>query len=101
MRSVARTAKEDSLIEIAEQTGGLAIFSTNDLTGGLARIVDDLSGYYLIGYVPEHATFELRPGPPRFHSVKVEVKRSGLKVRSRKGFYGVTDELIAQAAPPR
>ena len=101
VRSVARTAKEDSLIEIAEQTGGLAIFSTNDLTGGLARIVDDLSGYYLIGYVPEQATFELRPGPPRFHSVKVEVKRSGLKVRSRKGFYGVTDELIAQAAPPR
>ena len=101
VRSVARTAREDSLIEIAEQTGGLAVFSTNDLTGGLARIVDDLSGYYLIGYVPEKATFESRPGPPRFHEVKVEVKRPGLKVRSRKGFYGVTDEFVAQASPPK
>jgi VWFA-related protein len=101
VRSVARTAREDSLIEIAEQTGGLAVFSTNDLTGGLGRIVKDLSGYYLIGYVPEQATFEQRPGPPRFHEVKVEVKRPGLKVRSRKGFYGVTDELVAQAAPPK
>ncbi|HET6898315.1 MAG TPA: VWA domain-containing protein, partial [Vicinamibacteria bacterium] len=101
VRSAARTAREDSLIEIAEQTGGLAVFSTNDLTGGLARIVDDLSGYYLIGYVPEQATFELSPGPPRFHKVKVEVKRPGLKVRSRKGFYGVTDEAVAQASPPR
>jgi len=33
--------------------------------------------------------------------VKVEVKRPGLKVRSRKGFYGVTDEFLAQASPPR
>jgi VWFA-related protein len=101
VRSVARTTREDSLIEIAEQTGGLAVFSTNDLAGGLARIVNDLSGYYLIGYVPDQATFESRPGPPRFHSVKVEVKRPGLKVRSRKGFYGVTDEFVAQASPPR
>jgi VWFA-related protein len=101
VRSVARTTREDSLIEIAEQTGGLAIFSTNDLAGGLARIVHDLSGYYLIGYVPDQSTFESRPGPPRFHEVKVEVKRPGLKVRSRKGFYGVTDEFVAQASPPR
>jgi VWFA-related protein len=101
VRSAVRTAREDSLIEIAEQTGGLAVISQNDLDGGLKRIVDDLSGYYLIGYVPEQATFEARPGPPPFHSVKVEVKRPGLKVRSRKGFYGVTDELVAQEAPPQ
>jgi len=100
-RSAVRTAREDSLIEIAEQTGGLAVFSQNDLAGGLKRIVDDLSGYYLIGYVPEQVTFEARPGPAPFHSVKVEVKRPGLKVRSRKGFYGVTDEFVAQASPPR
>jgi VWFA-related protein len=101
VRSVARSTREDSLIEIAELTGGLAVFSTNDLTGGLARIVNDLSGYYLIGYVPDQATFASRPGPPRFHEVKVEVKRPGLKVRSRKGFYGVTDEVVAQASPPK
>ena len=85
----------------AEQTGGLAVFSTNDLRGGLARIVDDLSGYYLIGYVPDSATFGSSSDQPRFHEVKVEVKRGGLKVRSRKGFYGVTDEVLAQAAPPK
>jgi hypothetical protein len=51
--------------------------------------------------VPDQSTFESRPGPPRFHQVKVEVKRPGLKVRSRKGFYGVTDEFVAQASPPR
>jgi len=101
VRSAVRTTREDSLIEIAEQTGGLAVFSTNDLRGGLARIVDDLSGYYLIGYVPDSATFGSSSDQPRFHEVKVEVKRGGLKVRSRKGFYGVTDEVLAQAAPPK
>jgi hypothetical protein len=29
------------------------------------------------------------------------VKRDGVKVRSRKGFYGVTDEFVAQASPPK
>jgi VWFA-related protein len=100
-RSAARQAREDSLVEIADLTGGLAVISNNDLDGGLARIVNDLSGYYLIGYVPDQATFASRPGPPRFHAVKVEVKRRGLKVRSRKGFYGVTDEAVALASPPK
>ena len=100
-RAAARRAREDSLIEIAEQTGGIAVISNNDLTGGLERIMTDLSGYYLIGYVPDAATFGSRSGQPRFHQVKVEVKRRGLKVRSRKGFYGVTDEVVAQASPPK
>lgn len=36
----------------------------------------------------------------RIHSLKVKVRRSGLRVRTRAGFYGVTDETVAKAAPP-
>jgi VWFA-related protein len=100
-RAAIRRAREESLIEIADQTGGIAVISNNDLNGGLDRIITDLSGYYLIGYVPDAATFGSSPGQPRFHHVKVEVKRRGLKVRSRKGFYGVTDEVVAQTSPPK
>jgi VWFA-related protein len=99
-RAAIRTAREDSLIEIAEQTGGIAVISNNDLANGLDRIIADHSAYYLIGYVPDAATFRSTSGPPPFHNVRVEVKRPGLRVRSRKGFYGVTDEVVAQTAPP-
>ena len=72
----------------------------NDLTEGLGRILADHAGYYLIGYEPEGETFPTASGSVPFHKVKVEVKRRGLRVRSRKGFYGVPDEMIAKAAPP-
>jgi hypothetical protein len=35
---------------------------------------------------------------PRFHEIEVKVKRPGVKVPTRKGFYGVTDEQVAAAA---
>jgi VWFA-related protein len=98
-RSINRESRHGSLLELAAQTGGLALTNSNDLAGGLGRIVADHSGYYLIGYEPEPSTFQSAPGRPRFHEVKIQVKRRGLKVRSRKGFYGVTDEEVAQAAP--
>ena len=40
----------DSLRLLADNTDGLAVIDTNDLDGGAARIVRDLSSYYLLGY---------------------------------------------------
>lgn len=79
---------------IAEQTGGTALVNNNDIDLGLQRALDDLKGYYLIGYRPSDGTF----GRSRFHKISIRVKRPGLKVRSRKGFFGLTDEE-RRAAP--
>jgi hypothetical protein len=38
---------------------------------------------------------------PRFHDIEVKVKRRGVKVRSRKGFFGMTDEAVAALVPPQ
>src|SRR5262249_13593869 len=58
--------------------------------GALRRTLEDQRGYYLIGYVPDGATFSGRT--PRFHSLRVSVTRPGLRVRSRRGFFGRPDE---------
>ena len=77
---------------MASKTGGLTIQSTNDISGGLRKIMDDQKGYYLIGYRPSGETFNRR-----FHRIKVQVKGRGLAVRTRAGFYGVSDaEVDAQ-----
>ena len=47
---------------MAQQTGGFAVLNTNDLAGGLARIVDDTRGYYLLGF--ETLIPRTRPGIP-------------------------------------
>jgi VWFA-related protein len=92
---------EDTLVDLADKTGGLTIMNRNSIADSLREILADQAGYYLIGYEPTPSTFEKESGKPRFHSVKVEVDRPDLKVRSRSGFYGVTDDEMAARAPKR
>ena len=40
----------NSLRTLAEATDGLAIVDSNNLAGGLKKVVDALSSYYLLGY---------------------------------------------------
>ena len=99
-----------SLQTLAEETGGMAFVDSNDLTSAFARIVEDNSAYYVLGYYP---TDDRRDG--RFRAIEVRVKRPGLEVRSRKGYLaprgrapefelakieGVTDALREVMANP-
>lgn len=70
---------------IARQTGGFQIRNSNSFE--LDRILEDQSGYYLIGYRPTEETFNRR-----FHQIKARVKRSSMTLRTRFGFFGVTEE---------
>ena len=77
---------------LAQRTGGIFERNRNDLGTSIDRIMQDQQGYYLIGYYrPDEST--VAKGNNRFlHHLNVKVKRSGLKVRSRAGYVGVTDE---------
>jgi VWFA-related protein len=72
---------QDSLRVISEQTGGFAAVNQNDLRTAFARIIQDNSGYYVLGY---YSNDDRRDG--RFRSLDVKVKRPGLTVRARKGY---------------
>jgi VWFA-related protein len=69
---------------LARETGGFVIKKSNNY---FKRITEDQSGYYLIGYRPTETTFDRS-----FHKISVRLKRPGLTVRTRSGFYGMTDE---------
>ena len=70
---------------IAKHTGGFQIRNSNSFE--FDRIVQDQSGYYLLGYRPTEETFNRK-----FHHIKAKVKRSGMSLRTRLGFFGVTKE---------
>ena len=82
---------QEGMITLAQKTGGLFLHDDNDIAGALRKVVDDGDGYYLLGYQPDAATFDPRTGAAKFHSIKVRVKRPGLEVRSRTGFFGSPD----------
>jgi hypothetical protein len=49
--SVLRQAQSGLRI-MSEASGGFAVTNTDDFTGGLATIVEDLDHYYLLGFYP-------------------------------------------------
>ena len=91
----------DSLRTLAENTDGRAIVNQNDLGPGLRQIVKDASAYYLIGYTSTQA-----PMDGKFHAIRVRVKRPGVQVRARKGYWAYTEaeakraEAGPKAGPP-
>jgi VWFA-related protein len=89
-------ASLDTLHSIAANTDGRAIVNRNDLAAGMKQIIRDSSGYYLLGYNSSQA-----PMDGKFHSIKVSVKRRGVDVRARKGYWAYTTDDVARAEAPR
>ncbi len=76
----------DTLRTLARETDGRAIVNRNDLEGGLRQVVRDSSAYYLLGYTTS------APSDGKFHEIKVRVKRPGVQVRARRGYWALTAE---------
>lgn len=78
------SATQDPLHALAVDTGGKALFNTNDLTQGLAPAIKETSSYYLLAWKPDAET------SGRFRQLEVKlVGRPELTVRVRKGFFDV------------
>ena len=88
---------QDGLVMLAKETGGFSILNRNDLAGGVRDIVEDQS-YYLIAYQPDTDTFD--PKTRRFNKLEIKVKREGVKVRYRSGFFNIAEESIAKKPGP-
>ncbi len=87
----------DTLYTLSNNTDGRAIVNRNDLAVGMKQIMRDSSGYYLLGYTSTGA-----PTDGRFHEIKVNVKRRGVDVRARKGYWALTKEDVSRVmAPPK
>ncbi|MEP6783763.1 MAG: VWA domain-containing protein, partial [Acidobacteriota bacterium] len=85
-------ASIDTLRELSDNTDGRAIVNRNDLAGGMKQIVRDASAYYLVGY---NSSLSAHDG--KFHEIKVKVKRPGLQVRARKGYWAYSEEDVRRA----
>jgi VWFA-related protein len=82
---------QESLIAMADETGGTAVVKTNDIPGALARIASENSTYYLLGYQTDASR-----SPGRFRKIEVRVKRPGLQVRARRGYIPPDPKALAK-----
>lgn len=87
------SAGADSL---ALDSGGFSLRNTNDLAGSLERVARESESYYLIGYQPKSDALD-----GKFRRIQVTVKREGLEVRARKGYFAPDPRTSAPAASER
>ena len=97
MSSISREIQrgQDSLRTISSETGGFASVNANDYQSNFARIIQDNSSYYVLGY---YSTDTKRDGT--FRSLNVRVKRPGLQVRARKGYVAPKGRAQPAGTPP-
>ena len=87
-------ALRDGMNALAEDTGGLLVMNSNDLSAGLGRILRDNRLYYVLAYEPANPK---RDG--KFRKIEVRLRgRSGLRVRTRAGYFAPDEKKLAQAA---
>src|SRR5580693_3143024 len=77
----------DTMQEMAEETGGQAFVNTNDLTGAIRTAVEGSSVTYTLGFYLDTSSAD-----GKFHALKIQVKRSGLRVRYPNGYFAFHDE---------
>jgi len=70
------------MADVAKATGGRAFYNLNDLAGSIRRAMDDSDVAYVLGFYPTH-----REWNGKFHKLTVEVKRPGVTVRHRTGYF--------------
>jgi VWFA-related protein len=79
-------AGADAPNSLAVDTGGLMIRNENNFVKALDQIADDTNSYYIIGYRPSNTRFD-----GKFRNISVKVKRSGVSVRARRGYYALPE----------
>lgn len=84
----------DVLQRLHGETGGRAFFNANGTAERMSHVITDASAYYLVGYTP---TRELADG--KFHRIDVRVKRDGVRVLARNGYWAPTTEEMNPPDP--
>ena len=88
---------ENALAGLAAGTGGRVFVPSAgpEIDAAFSGILEELRTQYFLGYYPRN----LPPGGERFHRLEVGVRRPGLRVFARSGYYG--DVEPPSVAPPQ
>ena len=87
--SVVNAQGESNFMElVASETGGRAFFGTNGLDQELREVVDESRVSYLLGYYPGDSAWD-----GKYHHVEVRLKRPGLSLLCRKGYFAKDEPL--------
>lgn len=83
-----RSALHGAMEDIANETGGEAVFDSNDLAGALRRTMEDGSNYYTVAYRPQNHDWN-----GKFRKIKVAVAEQGYSLTYRRGYFASANQV--------
>src|SRR5450432_3735160 len=86
-----RISSQDSMKELAEQTGGRICVNNNDLADCVKTAVNDGTSYYELGYYPEAGDWH-----GEFHRIVVKTTQSGVHLAYRAGYFARAEAIPAE-----
>jgi VWFA-related protein len=81
---VQSAMEHETMMQMAEDTGGQAFINTNDLKTSVAKAIENGSNYYTLTYTPSNSQWDAR-----FRAIKIKVEQPGVKLTYRNGYYAV------------
>jgi VWFA-related protein len=91
-----RMASHGTMNDLADRTGGRAFYNRNDLDGAVRDSITDGSTYYTLGYYPENKDWN-----GGFRNIQVKLRRGGVRLRYRIGYFAVDTAAFAKLNPKR
>jgi VWFA-related protein len=81
-RQASKLADSEVMQELADGTGGTIIQNSNDLAGGLGRLIAGPEYLYLLSF----SIANMKPNGA-YHKIKVKVNQPGLTIQARQGYF--------------
>ncbi len=75
---------QETMREMARETGGRAYVNQNEIRVGVERAFEDSSATYSLGYYPADKKWN-----GEYRLIKVKIKRTEAEIRSRRGYYAL------------
>jgi VWFA-related protein len=77
-------SSQQTMKEIAAETGGTAFINRNDIHTGVERAMADHAASYTIGYYPGNKNWD-----GNYRTISVKVDREGTELRYRRGYFAL------------
>ncbi|HXN50770.1 MAG TPA: VWA domain-containing protein [Candidatus Acidoferrum sp.] len=88
-----RFADQQSMKDLAAQTGGQVCLNNNDLSKCIRRAIDDGSSYYELTYYPADKNWR-----GEFRRISIKARRSGVQLSYREGYFARSSDSTIAAA---
>jgi VWFA-related protein len=90
--SNVRFSTQESMQNLAEQTGGQVCLNNNDLSECVKRAIDDSSSYYELTYYPTDKNWH-----GEFRRISVKTTRPGVRLSHREGYFARESDTTISA----